>query len=50
MKKRELKNLTLNKKSISNLKQTTVKGGTSGLPCLSIYFMASICFDHCQEK
>ncbi|WP_156169058.1 hypothetical protein [Kordia jejudonensis] len=50
MKKKKINNLELNKKSISNLKNTTVKGGTSGLPCLSIYFMESICFDHCKEK
>ncbi|PTX62701.1 hypothetical protein C8N46_10297 [Kordia periserrulae] len=50
MKKQQIKNLQLNKKSISNLKKTSVKGGTSGLACYSIYFMPSICFDHCQEK
>ncbi|MBC8754724.1 hypothetical protein H2O64_08585 [Kordia sp. YSTF-M3] len=50
MKKQKINNLELNKKSISNLKITEINGGTSGLPCYSLYFMASICFDHCQEN
>ncbi|WP_420574251.1 hypothetical protein [Kordia sp.] len=50
MKKQKIQNLELNKKVVSNLKTTNIKGGASGLPCLSLFYMESICFDHCQER
>ncbi len=42
MKKKSLKSLKLNKKSISNLQEETVVGGSSGCPILTRWIIETI--------
>ncbi|QHI38977.1 hypothetical protein IMCC3317_43770 [Kordia antarctica] len=57
MKKRNLKNLNLNKKSISNLSKNEIKGGTvltafcwSNLSCPSLTCSEGVVCDFIKEK
>ncbi|WP_298423770.1 hypothetical protein [uncultured Kordia sp.] len=52
MKKKSLKSLNLNKKSISNLSQKSIKGGTIytfGAVCNIVIVSLAICTDDCSS-